>query len=129
MKIRQGIDIVKVDRLAKMIESHQEKVLNRVFSEAEQSYCEPKKRKFEHYAARFAAKEAFIKAVKDEETFPLEMNHIEILNLANGRPVINLTKPLLSQFPWLKDSQISISLSHERDFAIASVIICCKEEK
>jgi holo-[acyl-carrier protein] synthase len=127
VKIRQGIDIVKVDRLAKMIESHEEKILDRVFSEAEQSYCEPKKRKFEHYAARFAAKEAFIKALKDEETFPLEMRDIEILNLANGRPVINLTHLMLSKFPGLKDSQIALSLSHERDFAIASVIICCKD--
>ena len=62
MEIRQGIDITSVRRMKEAIGRHGRRFLDRIFTPGEQAYCESKRMKYEHYAARFAAKEAAMKA-------------------------------------------------------------------
>ena len=106
--------------------------LNRVFTPKEQRYCESKRMKFEHYAARFAAKEAFVKALgsgwdktssrKRRPSF-LAPAEIEILRRANGRPFISLSKAVRIKLGLPRQSRIEVSLSHEREYAIATVLV------
>src|SRR3989339_618631 len=99
-----GIDILKVSRFRN---SFSEKFRERVFSDREQAYCEAKHNKILHYAARFAAKEAVIKALGNSS---LNLKKIEVLNRASGAPYIRLTG---------SKKRIRVSLSHENDFVVA----------
>jgi len=102
-----GIDILKVSRFRN---SFSEKFRERVFSDREQAYCEAKHNKILHYAARFAAKEAVIKALGNSS---LNLKKIEVLNRASGAPYIRLTG---------SKKRIRVSLSHENDFVVAVAV-------
>ncbi len=119
MTIKTGTDIIEVNRIEDSIKSLGEKFLERVFTKAEIEYCESKKvTKYEHYAARFAGKEAIFKAISPllENKFSIEWTDIEILNDEQGRPYVLLKKDIL------KDVKIDLSLSHIKEYAIASVV-------
>lgn len=123
MKIRTGVDIIEIDRVRKSIEETDGKFCERVFTQKEIEYCESKKaQKYQHYAARFAAKEAALKAISQllENKFDIEWKQMEILNDENGRPYVNLLKQ------GLKIEDIDISISHCKTYAVASVIIICE---
>ena len=122
MKINTGTDIIEIERIKDSIEETQGKFCERVYTKKEIEYCESKKaQKYQHYAARFAAKEAVFKAVSNklENKYDLGWKDIEILNDENGRPYVNKNK--------LKDivefEDIDISLSHCKQYAIATVVI------
>jgi len=120
MKIRTGVDIIEIERVKQSIEDTDGKFCERVYTEKEIEYCESKKvQKYQHYAARFAAKEAVLKAISEllESKFDIEWKEIEILNDQNGRPYVNLLKKGIE----IKD--IDISISHCKTYAIASVVI------
>ncbi len=123
MQIRQGIDITSVKRLQAAMERHGKRFENRVFSKVERDYCAKKKMKYEHFAARFAAKEAFIKALEVKRTKGYELCDIEVRRQASGKPYIHLSPQSRKRFQLSSKSQIEISLAHERDFAIATVVI------
>lgn len=110
MGLSVGVDIVKVDRLRKAVERWGMHFLLRVFTEEELSYCEGKAKKFEHLAARFAAKEAIIKALR--ERVPLKS--IILKNSEDGAPQVYILN---------KKKKISISISHTKEFAIAFCVI------
>ena len=119
MTIKTGTDIIEVNRIEDSIKSLGEKFLERVFTKAEIEYCESKKvTKYEHYAARFAGKEAIFIALSPllENKFSIEWTDIEILNDEQGRPYVLLKKDIL------KDVKIDLSLSHIKEYAIASVV-------
>ena len=83
MRIRTGTDIIEISRVKESIESTNKKFCERVYTEKEREYCESKKmQKYQHYAARFSAKEAVFKAVSDEleNKFQINWKDIEILN-------------------------------------------------
>ncbi len=124
MKILQGIDLVKVERMEQMIErSSGQAFLARVFSAAEQTYCGSKRMKFEHYAARFAAKEAVLKALKVRPKKNRRLSGIEVGREATGKPFIVLNP---ESRKWLRipaQAQIELSIAHEREYAIATVVI------
>ena len=95
MKIRTGIDIIEIERVKESIESTDGKFCERVYTRNEIEYCESKRtQKYQHYAARFAAKEAVLKAISEllENKFDIEWKEIEILNDENGRPFVNILK-------------------------------------
>ena len=120
MQIKTGIDIIEVSRIKKAIENSNEKFLKKVFTEKEIEYCNSKKtNKSEYFAARFAAKEACLKAISDllENKFDITWKEIEIENAKSGKPVIKLHKNLK------EIESIDVSLSHIKDYAIASVSI------
>lgn len=124
MKIRQGIDITSVKRLQAAMQRQGKRFETRVFSKAERDYCADKKMKYEHFAARFAAKEAFIKALEIKRESGYELRDIEVRRQATGKPYIYLSAQSRKRFDLpAKKSQIELSMAHERDFAIATVVI------
>jgi holo-[acyl-carrier protein] synthase len=124
MKILQGIDLVKVDRMQQMIERPSGRAfLDRVFSVAEQTYCSSKRMKFEHFAARFAAKEAVLKALKIRPKKNLRLSGLEVGREATGKPFIALNAEDRKRFRIPAQAQIELSVAHEHEYAIATVVI------
>lgn len=120
MQVKTGTDIIEVERIKESIEKIGDKFLNRVFTENEIKYCEEKKiTKYEHYAARFAAKEAIFKAISPllDNKFSIDWTDIEILNDNQGRPYAVLSKENL------KNINIDISLSHIKEYALATAVV------
>ena len=121
MKVRTGIDIIEINRIRKSIENTDGKFCEKVYTEKEIKYCEEKKnQKYQHYAARFAAKEAVFKAISLslDRKYEISWKDIEILNDANGRPYINITNGNMSNI-----ENIDISISHCKEYAIANVVV------
>ena len=124
MKIFQGIDLVKVERIERMVERPSgQAFLDRVFSASEQAYCSSKRMKFEHYAARFAAKEAVLKALKVRAKKKQQLSGIEVGREASGKPFIFLNAVNRKRLGVPKQAQIELSIAHEREYAIATVVI------
>ena len=124
MKIRTGVDIIEIERVKNSIEETEGKFCERVFTQKEIEYCESKKvQKYQHYAARFAAKEAVLKAISQflESKFDIEWKQIEVLNDENGRPYVNLLKEDINI------TDIDISISHCKTYAVASVVVFLEE--
>ncbi|MBO5479111.1 MAG: holo-ACP synthase [Clostridia bacterium] len=123
MQIKCGIDIIEISRIQESIEDTNGRFLERVYTKSEIDYCESKSKvKYQHYAARFAAKEAFFKAIS--ESFPkydITWKDIEVTNDQNGRPKINM---LSKQIPNVES--IDISISHCKEYAVASVSVLLK---
>lgn len=121
MNIKTGIDIIEIERIKSSIEDTDGKFCERVYTEKEIEYCESKKaQKYQHYAARFAAKEALFKAISQTlgSKYDIEWKDIEILNDDNGRPYINI---LNEDIKGIED--IDISLSHCKSYAVANVVL------
>ena len=126
MKITCGTDIIEIERIKKAIETNENRFLNQIFTEQEVLYCEGRKNaKFQHYAARFAAKEAAFKALNEfiENKYDISWKNIEITNNKSGKPQINLKE---CNFEMIKSMDISIS--HCKEYAVANVIILYEEE-
>jgi holo-[acyl-carrier protein] synthase len=117
-----GIDIIEVERVATKI-SKEAGFRELVFSKEEIDYCETKTDKFVHYAARFAAKEAFFKAIGTGWAEGMAFNEVEIKNDANGKPELFLLGATGKSVVALGIITISLSLSHLKTIASAVVII------
>ena len=120
MELYTGIDIIEVERIKDNIEGFGESFLYRIYTKKEIEYCERKGvNKYQSYAARFAAKEAVLKAISQllGSKYDIKWNDIEVLNDESGRPYVNLLINLE------KIIKIDISLSHIKDIAVASVIV------
>ena len=120
MEVTVGNDIIEVNRIKETIENLNEKFLNRIYTNNEIEYCEKKKlTKYQHYAARFAGKEAVFKAISNllENKFDIEWKDIEIINDENGKPFVNLLNSKLTNI------KIDISLSHINEYAIATAVV------
>jgi len=117
-----GTDIIEVVRIENMI-ARGRQYLDTIFTEKEIEYCETKSRKSEHYAARFAAKEAVLKALGTGWRDGLAFSEIEVLNDELGRPRVFLHGKVKESFEHHQIKQTSVSLSHGRDCAIAVIIL------
>ena len=117
-----GIDLIEVDRVAVKI-SKETGFRELVFSKKEIAYCEKKANKFEHYAARFAAKEAFFKAIGTGWRKDTAFNEIEITNNTDGKPEIFFLGKTAATIAELTLGKIFVSLSHVKTMAVAMVII------
>ena len=119
-----GTDIVDVSRIKNLIDKNK-KFINRIFSEKEIKYCDSQSNKFSSYSKRFAAKEAFAKALGIGISKGISFNEISINNKKNGAPFIELlgkTKVITKNIT-KKKSKIYLSLSDEKKYAIAMVVI------
>ena len=117
-----GLDIIEVERIAEKI-NKESGFREMVFSKTEIAYCESKPNKFEHYAARFAAKEAFFKALGTGWLKGTHFNEIEITNSESGKPSLVLLDETKKTLSPLGISKILVSLSHLKSIASAVVII------
>lgn len=117
-----GLDLVEVERIAKKI-GKESGFRELVFSKAEVGYCELMTNKYEHYAARFAAKEAFFKALGTGWTGGTLFNEIEIINDENGKPELYFLGDTARTVVAMKLGKISVSLTHIKSVASAVVII------
>ncbi len=124
-KILSGIDIVKNQRIKKLVE-RSPKALDEIFSKKEIEHCMKKKFFEQSLGARFAVKEAILKAT-DSHIFEFKLSDIETINSTTGKPNINLysekldlkIKKILN-----KDNYtINVTMSHEKEFSVAQVII------
>ena len=121
MKVRTGTDIIEIERVKKSIEETDGRFCERVYTKDEIEYCESKKiQKYQHYAARFAAKEAIFKAIssKLDSKYEIEWKDIEVKNDQNGRPVVNLDDKFMKNI-----ESIDISISHCKQYAVATVVV------
>jgi len=123
MQIRQGVDIVSVERLEGAVRRHGDRFLNRIFTGGERVYCESKRYKYEHYAARFAAKEAMMKAMEIRRKNRLHFREIEVKRRPTGKPEIFLSTKSYELFDLPKNVRIELSMAHERAYAVSSVVI------
>ncbi len=117
-----GIDMIEVERIKHNIEKDAG-FKEMIFSENEIIYCESKTNKFEHYAARFAAKEAFFKALGTGWSEGTYFKDVEIIHNENGKPGIKLSGETQTTLAALEIIKISVSLSHLKTLATAVVII------
>ncbi len=123
MQIACGTDIIEISRIKESIENTNEKFLEKIYTENEIKYCESKNaNKYQHYAARFAAKEAVFKALsKYLEENHVEWKNIEVLNDEHGRPKVNFVNKELKEI-----ESIDISLSHCKGYSVANVTVLLK---
>jgi holo-[acyl-carrier protein] synthase len=117
-----GIDIIEVERIADKIRK-ESGFRELVFSENEIAYCENKTNKFEHYAARFAAKEAFFKAMGTAWLNGTAFNEVEIINDEIGKPGIVFLGATNATIKSLEITNVLVSLTHVKTSAAAVVII------
>ena len=122
MILGTGIDIIEVERIALRV-GKDNGFKELVFSKDEMSYCDAKASPFEHYAARFAAKEAFLKAVGRGWDSGLQWNEIEITNENNGKPALRITGMTEQTLAPMGIRTIHVSLSHLKSMATAIVIL------
>lgn len=117
-----GTDLIEVERVADKLEK-KSGFKELVFSPDEIIYCETRTNKYEHYAARFAAKEAFLKAIGTGWRNGTAFNEIEIYNDEEGKPEIRFHGITAKTIDDLKLGKIFVSLSHLKSMACAMVII------
>jgi holo-[acyl-carrier protein] synthase len=117
-----GTDIVEVTRIATKLTDNPP-LKNHIFSVHEQIYCEAQKKPSIHYAARFAVKEAFLKAFGVTFIGNHALPEISVTNNEHGKPAIQLTGKTLIAFNNLKLTAIHVSISHTDAYAVASIII------
>ncbi len=123
MIVGTGIDIAEVDRIAKSIERFGRRFIERVFTPDEIRYCESKANKTERYAARFAAKEAAMKAIGTGWNRGVTWKDVEVRRLAGGRPTIAFHGRAAEFFAALGGTRANLSITHTKQFAMAQVIL------
>jgi len=118
-----GIDIVETQRIAKLLEDHSERFLDRCYTPAEQAYCRRNLRRYvEHLAGRFAAKEAVLKVLGTGWRRGIAWTDIEIVSEPSGAPKVVLTGECLRIAQGLGISRWHVSISHIETHATASAI-------
>ena len=117
-----GTDIIEVARIEKLIKEKGDKFLNRIYTKNEIDYCESKGlNKYQHYAGRFAAKEAVFKVLNGETDSgnSLTFKNIEILNKNDGTPYVNILDDIKVD---CFDTNVDISISHIKKYATATAV-------
>ena len=114
--------MIEVDRVNEKIDKNNG-FREKIFSEGEIIFCESKVNKTENYAARFAAKEAFLKATGFGLTLGHQLSEIEVVNDDRGKPFFNLTGEVKKKSEEKNWNRIHLSLSHLKNVACAIVII------
>jgi holo-[acyl-carrier protein] synthase len=117
-----GTDIVECLRIGRMIEQHGELFLNRVYTEREVRYCQSRKRAVEHFAGRWAAKEAVLKCLGSGWRKGLCWTDMEVRNDPSGKPAIFLCGAAKESAQHLRITDILLSISHCRAYATAYAV-------
>ena len=120
MKIIQGIDLVDFPRIEQIAARHGQPFLDRIFTASEQKYANDNKNSTEKLAGRFAAKEAILKLLGTGWRGKIAWTDIEIINNEMGQPQVSLTGRVKEIADSLGVTDISVSITHTANFAIAS---------
>jgi holo-[acyl-carrier protein] synthase len=118
-----GIDIVDISRFERFVRENNEALLNRLFTPHEREYCAARKRSAQHYALRFAAKEAFLKALGTGLRDGLSWRDMEVVNDPAGKPELALSGRAAELFLLNGLTRSFLSLSHDGNCAVASIIL------
>lgn len=118
-----GTDIVEVARIEKLLQDKRKEFLARVFTPTEIEYCQGKARPAIHFAARFSAKEAFMKAIGTGWSQGVGFNQIGVRNNDDGKPALEITGAAKTVLDGLGPWALWISMSHTREYATATVVI------
>ncbi|MFC2103154.1 holo-ACP synthase [Bacteroidota bacterium] len=116
-----GTDIIEIGRIKRSIENYGENFLKKIYTPAEIEYCQTKVNKYQHYAARFAAKEAVYKALASGWQRSISWQDLEIFNESNGMPNVKIfgkLKKFLSS-----DKSLKISMSHSENYVTCVAIV------
>ncbi len=116
-----GIDIIEIERIKQSVDKFGESFLNKIYTQKELDYCLSKFNKYQHLAARFAAKEAIYKAIATGWGKDATWKSIEITNEINGMPIVSFTGKLKDFVS--DDKAIKISLSHSDNYVAAVAIV------
>jgi holo-[acyl-carrier protein] synthase len=123
MVVGTGIDICEVPRLRKSIERFGRRFIDRIYTPREIAYVERKANRYERYAARFAAKEAGMKAIGTGWRGGIRWQDFEVANLASGKPTLALYGVAAKVAERLGVTNISLSLTHTAEQGMAFVIL------
>ncbi len=123
MIVGTGVDIVEVPRVAAAIERFGKRFLERIFTDSEIRYCQSRRNSTERFAARFAAKEAALKALGTGWRMGVAWKEVEVRREPGGRPSIHFSGRAAEFAQRLGMKQASLSLSHTAEQAIAQVIL------
>jgi holo-[acyl-carrier protein] synthase len=118
-----GTDIVEVRRLEHGHRRHGDRFLGRLFTPREIAYCQAQARPYPSYAARFAAKEAFLKALGSASRQGITWHHMEVLRDGTGPPRLVVVGPALAATRRRGVSSVLLSLSHTAEQAAAVVVL------
>ncbi len=121
MVIGIGTDIIEIDRIKDSIEKNGDRFLSKIYTPTEIEYCLSKANKYQHFAARFAAKEAVYNALATGWQELLSWQEIEIFNESTGMPQVTMCgklKEFLSD-----DKSLKISISHSKNYVVCVAII------
>ena len=118
-----GVDLEEVERMKQAIERNGERLIQRVFTAGEIEYVEARANRYERYAARFAAKEAAMKALGTGWTKDIGWRDFEIVNHSNGCPTLKMSGGAARLAEERGCRRVHVSLSHTRNSVIAQVIL------
>ena len=118
-----GIDIVDITRFDRFLETGNQPLLQRLFTAGEREYCAGRKNSAQHYALRFAAKEAFLKALGTGLRGGLSWQDIEVVHDCYGKPAFRFTGVAGKYVAEIALTRSFLSLSHDGNCAVASVIL------
>jgi holo-[acyl-carrier protein] synthase len=120
-----GIDIVEVVRIKKTLTKFGERFLQRVFTRQERDYCSRKAHPEQSFAARFAAKEAVLKAIGIGLSGGVRWTDVEVVNAQSGQPEVKLSRTLTEK---IGKKKILLSISHTKELAIAQAALIENDE-
>jgi holo-[acyl-carrier protein] synthase len=123
MILGTGIDLAEVPRVRASIERYGDRFLRRVFTAGEIAYVERKANRYERYAARFAAKEAGMKAIGTGWRNGIRWQDFEVSNLPSGRPTLSFHGVAADYARRLGVTNVQLSLTHTADLGMAFVIL------
>jgi holo-[acyl-carrier protein] synthase len=123
MILGTGIDIVEVHRMRDAIKKWGDNFLTKIFTPREVKYSNSRRFSYQHFAARFAAKEAVIKAFGEPRRFPVNWTEMEVMNDREGKPVIEFHGAALKLKEKKMVGDVIVSLAHSKNYAVANVIL------
>lgn len=122
MIVGLGLDIEEIERVEQVLTRRGDAMLRRLYTAREVAYCESHKKKFERYAARFAAKEAAMKALGTGWRRGVRWRDIEVVNAPSGKPTLRLEGVARQIADSLRVRNISLTITHSGNLAVAEVI-------
>ncbi len=118
-----GIDIVGIERIGRLVREHGERFLGRVFTAEERAYCSSRPQPAQHFAGRFAAKEAVLKALGTGWAEGVRWKQIEVTAAEKGKPEVRLTGRAAELAQAMGVKGIHVSISHSDGYAVAQALL------